>query len=96
MKSFNSVKKARQEFCPYLEGLEVVSCPPECSSDHSIDTRVELSRLRKAILEKYTHIIDVSGKKSVAIDEWKKMEPHLSSLVEGELLKRGCTYCMCN
>ena len=41
------IRKARQEFCPYLEVLEVVSCPPECSSDHSIDTRVELSRLRK-------------------------------------------------
>ena len=90
------IKKARQEFCPYLEVLEVVSCPPECSSDHSIDTRVELSRLRKAILEKETHVVDVSGKKSVAIDEWKKMEPHLSYLVEGELLQRGCTYCTCN
>eukprot|EP00731_Ephydatia_muelleri_P005635 Em0002g1811a len=76
------IRKARQEFCPYLEVLEVVFCPPECSSDHSIDTRVELSRLRKAILEKDTHIVDVSGNKSVAIDEWKKMEPHLSSLVE--------------
>ncbi|KAL5505205.1 hypothetical protein EMCRGX_G006605 [Ephydatia muelleri] len=76
------IKKARQEFCPYLEVLEVVTCPPECSSDHSIDTRVDLSRLRKAILENETHIIDVSGNKHVAIDEWKKMEPHLSSLVE--------------
>ncbi|KAL5505211.1 hypothetical protein EMCRGX_G006611 [Ephydatia muelleri] len=76
------IEKARQEFCPYLEVLEVVTCPPECSSDHSIDTRVDLSRLRKAILENETHIIDVSGNKHVAIDEWKKMEPHLSSLVE--------------
>ena len=49
------IKKARQEFCPYLEVLEVVSCPPDCSSDHSIDTRVELSRLRKAILKTETH-----------------------------------------
>ena len=51
------IKKARQEFCPYLEVLEVVSCPPECSSDHSIDTPVELSRLREAILEKDTHVV---------------------------------------
>ena len=51
------IKKARQEFCPYLEVLEIVSCPPECSSDHSIDTRVELCRLRKAILEKDTHFV---------------------------------------
>ena len=51
------IKKTRQEFCPYLEVLEVVSCPPECSSDHSIDTPVELSRLRKVILEKDTHFV---------------------------------------
>ena len=78
------IKKARQEFCPYLEVLEVVSCPPECSSDHSIDTPVELSRLRKAILENETHVVDVSGKKSVAINDWKKIEPQLSFLVKGE------------
>ena len=48
------IKKTRQEFCPYLEVLEVVSCPPECSSDH---TCVELCRLRNAILEKDTHIV---------------------------------------
>ena len=53
-------------------------------------------QLTIAILDKETHIVDVSGKKSVVIDEWKKMEPHLSSLVEGELLQRGCTYCTCN
>ena len=47
------ITKTCQEFCPYLEVLEVVSCPPECS----IDTRVELCRLRKAILEKDTHIV---------------------------------------
>ena len=37
-------------------------------------------------------------KKSVAIDEWKKMEPHLSYLVEGELLQGVCTKCtgICN
>ena len=34
------IKKTRQEFCLYLEVLEVVSC----SSDHSIDTCVELYR----------------------------------------------------
>eukprot|EP00731_Ephydatia_muelleri_P005631 Em0002g1807a len=83
------IKKTRQEFCPYLEVLEVVSCPPECSSDHSIDTRVELSRLRKAILEKETHVVDVSGKTSVVIDEWKKMEPHLSYLVEDLLIRQN-------
>ena len=90
------IKKARQDFCQHLEVLEVVSCPPECSSDHSTDTHVELSRLRKAILDKETHVVDLNGKKSVAIDEWKKMEPYLSYLVaEGELLQSRCRYCTC-
>ena len=89
------IKKARQEFCPHLEVLEVVSSPPVDILDHSNDTRVELSLLKKALLQNYTHIVDMSGKKSVAIDEWKEMEPYLSYLVEGELLQGG-TYCICN
>ncbi|KAL5499832.1 hypothetical protein EMCRGX_G011296 [Ephydatia muelleri] len=43
---------------------------------------VELSLLKKALLQNYTHIVDMSGKKSVAIDEWKEMEPHLSYIVD--------------
>ena len=88
------IKKTRQEFCPHLEVLGVVSCPPVDSSDPSNDTRVELHLLKKALLEKYTHIVDMNGKKSVALDEWKVMEPYLPYLVGGELLQR--VYCKCN
>ena len=80
------IKKTRQEFCPHLEVLEVVSCPPVDSSDPSSDTRVELSSLKEALLEKRTHVVDMSGKKVVAIADWE--EPHLSYLVGGELLLR--------
>ena len=59
------IKKTRQEFCPHLEVLEVVSCPPVDSSDPSNDARVELSSLKEAFLEKRTHVVDMSGKKLV-------------------------------
>ena len=86
------IQKTRQEFCPHLEVLEVVSCPPVDSSDPSNDTRIELSSLREALVEKRTHVVDMSGKKLVAIADWK--EPHLSYLVGGELLVR--VYWACN
>eukprot|EP00731_Ephydatia_muelleri_P005831 Em0003g79a len=73
------ITKTRQEFCPHLEVLEVVSCPPVDSSDPSNDTRIELSSLKEAILEKRTHVVDMSGEKCVAIADWK--EPHLAYLV---------------
>ena len=80
------IQKTRQEFCPHLEVLEVVSCPPVDSSDPSNDTRIELSSLKEALLEIHAHVVDMSGKKLVAIADWK--EPHLSFLVGGELLLR--------
>ena len=88
------IKNTRQEFCPHLEVFEVVSCPPIDSSDPSNDTRVELHLLKKALLEKYAHIVDMNGMKSVALDEWKVMEPNLPYLVGGELLQK--VYCKCN
>ena len=86
------IKKTRQEFCPHLEVLEEVSCPPVDSSDPSNDTRVELSSLKEALLQKHTHVVDMSGKKLVTIADWE--EPHLAYLVGGELLLR--VYWACN
>ena len=88
------VKKACQEFCPHLEVLEVISCPPEASSDHSKDTQVEMSSLKKALLEGDKSTVDVKRKKYVVIEEWikKDVEPCLSYLVGGEAIVR-CVTC---
>ena len=75
--------------CPTFEIPSIscmCMCPPVDSSDPSNDTRIELSSLKEALLEKRTHVVDMSGKKLVAIADWK--EPHLSYLVGGELLVR--------
>ena len=88
------IKKTCQEFCPHLEVLEVISCPPEASSDHSDDTQVELSSLKKALLEGGKRTVDVKRKKYVVIEEWTKKdgEPCLSYLVGGEAIVR-CVTC---
>ena len=64
--------------------LEIISCPPEASSDHSGDTKVELSLFKKALLEGNKHVVDINRKIYVAIGEWMKIEPCLPHLVGGE------------
>ena len=78
------IKKACQDFCPHLEVLEVILCPPEASSDHSDDTQVELSALKQALEGDEKYAVDVSGQKHVMIDKWMTIEPCLPYLVEGE------------
>ena len=88
------IKKACQEFCPHVEVLEIISCPPEAISNHSDGTKgskVELSSLKKAILERDKSIVDVSRQRQVVIGEWMKIEPCLPYLVGGEAIGR-CSY----
>ena len=80
------IKKACQEFCPHVEVLDIISCPPEASSDHSDDTQVELSSLKKALLEGNKSIVDITRTQHVMIGEWMKIEPCLPYLIGGETL----------
>ena len=82
------IKKACQEFCPHVEVLERVFCPPETSSDHSEDTKVELSSLKKALLEGDKSIVDITCTRHVVIEEWMKIEPCLPNLIGGEAVDR--------
>ena len=85
------VKVAHQEFCPHVEVLEVISCPPEAITDHSDDAKVELSLLKKALLEVDGTVLDISGEKCIVIEEWIKIEPCLPYLFGGEAACR-CGY----
>ena len=69
------IKKSCQEFCPHVEVLEVISCPPEAISDPFDGTKVELSLLKKALLEGKVTVVDVIGNKQVVIGEWMMIEP---------------------
>ena len=85
------IKSACHEFCPRVEVLEIISCPPEAISDLSDDTKsttVELSSLKKAILDAEQTIVDVSRQRQVVIGEWIKIEPCLPYLVGGEAIGR--------
>ena len=82
------IKKACQEFCPHVEVLEIVSCPSEASSDHSDDTKVELSSLKKALLEGDKSIVDITRTRYVIFGEWMKIEPCLPNLIGGEAVDR--------
>ena len=84
------IKKACQEFCPHVEILDVISCPPEASSDHSDGTRVELPSLKTALLNGDKYIDDVSGQKCVEVSEWLIIEPCLPYLVGGEVIDGCC------
>ena len=87
------IKTTCQEFCPHVDVLEIISCPPEATSDHSNDTKVELSLLKKAILEGNRHIVDLSGQKYVEIGEWMMIEPCLPYLIGGETIDAVIATC---
>ena len=82
------IKEAQLGFCPHVEVLEVISCPPEAISDGS---KVERSLLQKAFLGGDGTVVDLSGEKCVVIREWMKIEPCLPYLVGGEAIGR-CAY----
>ncbi|KAL5500394.1 hypothetical protein EMCRGX_G011949 [Ephydatia muelleri] len=75
------IKTACEEFCPHLEIVELISCPPEASLDHSVDMKVKLSSLKNALLKGHKHIADVNGEKYVVMEKWMKIEPCLPYLV---------------
>ena len=87
------IKKACQEFCPHIEVLDVISCPPEASSDHSDDTKVEWCLLMQALAKGDKCTVDMSGLKRVEMTKWIEVEPCLSYLVGGRLL--GCVFLKC-
>ena len=63
--------------------LEVISCPPEASSDKFDDTKVELSSLKKALQDGSRNIADMKHRTNLVMDEWIRIEPRLSDLVGG-------------
>ena len=73
----NTIKAAFNEFCPYLDAVELVSFPSKDGSE----IRVELSRLQDALRSGDMSIIDASRNRPVNIAEWLVIEPCLPTFI---------------
>ena len=76
----NVIKVVCDEFCPSVSRVELITCPPEATSDH-VAAPVECEALKEMLLNGMTTMADLTGKKVVNINQWSKMEPQLSHLL---------------
>ena len=60
--------------------MELISCPPEATSDHTQAT-VELELLKEKVRNKKNTVADSTKKKQVKVSEWMKVEPQLLELI---------------
>ena len=75
------IKDACVEFCPSVSLVELITCPPEATSDHTPAT-VELPLLKETVQTKGNTLIDSTGEGQViAVSEWKKVEPRLLDFI---------------
>ena len=74
------IKETCSEFCPSVSLVELITCPPEATSDHTPAT-VELHLLKKIIQNEGNSLTDSLGRKQVIINEWEKVEPLLLNLI---------------
>ena len=77
------IKEACSEFCPSVSLVELITCPPEATSDHTPAT-VELPLLKEMVQSKCTTLVDSSREKQVIVSEWMKVEPQLLDLIGAE------------
>ena len=74
------IKEACEEFCPLVSVVELITCPPEATSDHTPAT-VELKLLKEKVHNKKDILADSTKKKQVRVSKWKNVEPQLLELI---------------
>ena len=74
------IKETCTEFCPTVEQVDVITYPPEATSENTPGT-VELSLLKKIIRSKKNTLVDTTRTKQVMLDKWVGIEPLLSALI---------------
>ena len=70
----------RDEFCPSVSRVELITCPREATSDH-VAAPVECEALKEMLLNGMTTTTDWNGNMEVDISQWSKMEPQLSHVL---------------
>ena len=81
------IAEACDEFCPSVSRVELITCPPEATSDHVVAT-VECEVLKNILLRDAACVIDCTRKKDVIVSKWRELEPQLPTLL-GVQLKKG-------
>ena len=81
------ITAACDEFCPSVSRVELITCPPEATSDHVVAT-VECEVLKNILLRDAACVIDCTRKKNVIVSKWRELEPQLPTLL-GVQLKKG-------
>ena len=87
----NEIKVTCEEFCPSVSRVELITCPPEATSDHAAAT-VECATLKEMLLNGMTAICDSTGDINVNLLQWLKVEPQLPHLI-GADQKQGTNQC---
>ena len=84
------IKEACEEFCPTVSLVDMITCPPEATPDHTQAT-VELHLLKEMMQSKKTTLVDITGTRKVMLDRWIKVEPQLFDLI-GLRIRAGQYY----
>eukprot|EP00731_Ephydatia_muelleri_P000697 Em0001g697a len=76
----NIIVEACNDFCPSVSRVELITCPPEATSDQVAAT-VECEALKKILLKGTAKVIDSTRKKDVSVSRWRELEPQLPTLL---------------
>ena len=74
------IKETCEEFCPTVQQVDMITYPPEATSENTPGT-VELSLLKKMIQSRKNTLVDTTRTKQVMLDKWMGIEPLLSALI---------------
>ena len=74
------IKEACNEFCPSVSVVELISCPPEATSDNT-PAEVKLELLTEIVRNKKNKVVSTKNMQTVNVSKWKKAEPQLLEFI---------------
>ena len=83
----NIIAVTCNEFCPSVSRVELITCPPEATSN-DVGVTVKCTELKKILLKGIEKVMNSTGKKEVIVSRWREVEPQLPTLL-GVHLKQG-------
>ena len=90
----NVIKEAYDEFCSSVSTVELITCPPEASSDNVAAT-VQCQELKMLLKASTATVTDSSRRKQVNIIKWMEVEPQLPHLIGADQKQGNNQYVEC-